>query len=151
MRKLLYLIENTCCCVYTRNCNLDIGESLITAICGYVWSPIQLSGDPKRQDMAYNSQHVVTKVYPVNRKGTLMNREDKRRMTYPLRLAASLRDVASQLAQTDGVSLNHLISLAVAEKISRLESETLNEQKLLIRRQKMTLASGVISSTLYRS
>jgi hypothetical protein len=72
-------------------------------------------------------------------------------MTYPLRLAASLRDMASQLAQTDGVSLNHFISLAVAEKISRLESETLNEQKILIRRQKLTVASGVISSTLYRS
>jgi hypothetical protein len=118
---------------------------------GYVRPAIQLSGDPKRQTVAYNSQHVVTKVYPVNRKGTLMNREDKRRMTYPLRLAASLRDMASQLAQTDGVSLNHFISLAVAEKISRLESETLNEQKILIRRQKLTVASGVISSTLYRS
>ena len=92
----------------------------------------------------------MTKVYPVNKEGTLMNEEDKRRMTYPLRLAASLRDVAGHLAQRDGVSLNHFISLAVAEKISRLESETLNQHKTLIRQQKLALASGVISSTLYR-
>jgi hypothetical protein len=93
---------------------------------------------------------VVTKVHLVNKKGTLMNRDDKRRMTYPLRLAASLRDTANQLAQRDGVSLNHFISIAVAEKISRLDSETLNQHKILIRQQKLALASGVISSTLYR-
>jgi hypothetical protein len=85
----------------------------------------------------------------VNKEGTLMNKEDKRRMTYPLRLAASLRDMANHLAQRDGVSLNHFISLAVAEKISRLESETLNEHKILIRQQKLAVASGVISKTLY--
>jgi len=79
-----------------------------------------------------------------------MNKEDKRRMTYPLRLAASLRDMANHLAQRDGVSLNHFISLAVAEKISRLESETLNQHKILIRQQKLAVASGVISNTFYR-
>jgi hypothetical protein len=79
-----------------------------------------------------------------------MNLDDKRRMTYPLRLAASMRDMASHLAQKDGVSLNHFISLAVAEKISRLESETLNEHKILIRQQKLAAASGVINSSLYR-
>ncbi len=79
-----------------------------------------------------------------------MNRDDKRSMTYPLRLAASLRDMAGHLAQRDGVSLNHFISLAVAEKISRLETETLNQHKTMIRQQKLALASGVISNTLYR-
>ena len=80
-----------------------------------------------------------------------MNTDDKRRMTsYPLRLASSLRDMASNLAQRDGVSLNHFISLAVAEKISRLETETLNQHKIMIRQQKLALASGIISSTLYR-
>jgi hypothetical protein len=86
----------------------------------------------------------------MNREGTLMNRDDKRSMTYPLRLAASLRDMAGHLAQRDGVSLNHFISLAVAEKISRLETETLNQHKTMIRQQKLALASGVISNTLYR-
>jgi hypothetical protein len=118
---------------------------------GYVRSgvPIQLSGDPKRWIGGYNPLQVVTKVYAMNKEDTLMNREEKRAMTYPLRLAASLRDTASDLAQRDGVSLNHFISLAVAEKISRLESETLNQHNILIRRQKLALASGVISSTLY--
>jgi len=42
------------------------------------------------------------------------------RRSFPLRLAKSLKEVASTLARRDGVSLNHFISLAVAEKISRL-------------------------------
>jgi hypothetical protein len=41
---------------------------------------------------------------------------------FPLRLAKSLRDTAGLFARRDGVSLNHFINLAVAEKISRLES-----------------------------
>jgi hypothetical protein len=43
---------------------------------------------------------------------------------FPLRLAKSLRDMAGLFARRDGVSLNHFINLAVAEKISRLESTT---------------------------
>ena len=78
-----------------------------------------------------------------------MNIDGKRRMAFPLRLAISLRDMANILAQKDGVSLNHFISLAVAEKISRLESETLNEHHALSRQQKLTVASGVINKTLY--
>jgi hypothetical protein len=46
----------------------------------------------------------------------------KERTCFPLRLAASLSARAKLLATRDGVSLNHFISLAVAEKISRLES-----------------------------
>ncbi len=42
------------------------------------------------------------------------------RISFPLRLAASLKRQAQLLASQDGVSLNHFISLAVAEKISRL-------------------------------
>jgi predicted HicB family RNase H-like nuclease len=48
-----------------------------------------------------------------------MNIDEKRRMTFPLRLAISMKEMANILAQKDGVSLNHFISLAVAEKISR--------------------------------
>jgi predicted HicB family RNase H-like nuclease len=47
---------------------------------------------------------------------------DKPRTTFPLRLAASLRERAEKFAALDGVSINHFINLAVAEKISRLES-----------------------------
>lgn len=47
----------------------------------------------------------------------------KRAQSFPLRLCASVREQASLLAQSDGISLNHFISLAVAEKITRLEHD----------------------------
>ncbi len=78
-----------------------------------------------------------------------MKIEEKRRMTFPLRLATSLKDMACILAHKDGVSLNHFISLAVAEKISRLESETLNEYHILDRRRRISAATEVIGKTLY--
>jgi predicted HicB family RNase H-like nuclease len=43
--------------------------------------------------------------------------------SFPLRLPAALREHATLLANRDGVSLNHFISLAVAEKITRLETD----------------------------
>lgn len=75
--------------------------------------------------------------------------DEKRRMTFPLRLAISLKDMACTLAHRDGVSLNHFISLAVAEKISRLESETLNEHHVLGRRHKLAAATEVINRSFY--
>jgi predicted HicB family RNase H-like nuclease len=42
---------------------------------------------------------------------------------YPLRLARSLQAAAKLVAEREGVSVNHFISLAVAEKISRIEQE----------------------------
>jgi hypothetical protein len=50
-----------------------------------------------------------------------VSESNKRRTSYPLRLAASLKHRAQFLANQDRVSLNHFISLAVAERISRLE------------------------------
>jgi hypothetical protein len=49
------------------------------------------------------------------------------RIGFPLRLAASLKDRAKLLATRDGVSLNHFINLAVAEKVSRLEVAIVQE------------------------
>jgi hypothetical protein len=49
---------------------------------------------------------------------------------FPLRLAKSLKDTAGLFARRDGVSLNHFINLAVAEKISRLESTAELESQL---------------------
>ena len=46
----------------------------------------------------------------------------KPRVSFPLRLAASLKERAEKLAAIDGVSINHFINLAVAEKVSRLEA-----------------------------
>lgn len=53
----------------------------------------------------------------------------KRAMSFPLRLCPSTRLQATKLAQADGISLNHFISLAVAEKITRLEHNTWMEQQ----------------------
>ena len=46
-----------------------------------------------------------------------------RRQTFPLRLSPSMRTQANELAHREGISLNHFVSLAVAEKISRMEQE----------------------------
>ncbi len=62
-------------------------------------------------------------------------------MTFPLRLGISLKAVAVMLAQRDGVSLNHFINLAVAEKVRRLESETFKEQETIVTRAKFVAAS----------
>jgi hypothetical protein len=43
--------------------------------------------------------------------------------SFPLRLAPSLRAEARKTAEQEGVSLNQLINLAVAEKISVLRTE----------------------------
>lgn len=43
--------------------------------------------------------------------------------SFPLRLAPSLRAEARKTAEQEGVSLNQLINLAVAEKISALRTE----------------------------
>jgi hypothetical protein len=43
--------------------------------------------------------------------------------TFPLRLPPSLQAEARRTAEQEGVSLNQLISLAVAEKISVLRTE----------------------------
>jgi hypothetical protein len=51
----------------------------------------------------------------------------KERISFPLRLARPLRDHARLLAAQEGVSLNHFISLAVAEKVSRLGAMTVSE------------------------
>jgi hypothetical protein len=42
---------------------------------------------------------------------------------FPLRLAKSLRDAANAMAAQQGISLNHFISIALAEKISRSEHQ----------------------------
>ncbi len=50
-----------------------------------------------------------------------MTKENNKPSSFPLRLPFSIRRQADDLAQKDGLSLNQFISLAVAEKITRLE------------------------------
>ncbi len=43
--------------------------------------------------------------------------------TYPLRLPKSLKEEVAKVAKRDGTSINQFIAIAVAEKISALETE----------------------------
>ena len=43
--------------------------------------------------------------------------------SFPLRLPRSMRLIADDLAEREGISLNQFISLAIAEKITRLENQ----------------------------
>lgn len=47
---------------------------------------------------------------------------NKPNSVFPLRLPTTTRIQANELASRDGISLNQFISLAVAEKIVRLQS-----------------------------
>jgi len=49
--------------------------------------------------------------------------------TLSLRLPDSLHDMARKVAKEENVSINHLISTAVAEKISALTTETYLKQR----------------------
>lgn len=51
----------------------------------------------------------------------MTDKEKKRPGSFPLRLPLSMRYRATDLAHREGLSLNQFISLAVAEKITRLE------------------------------
>jgi HicB family len=56
-------------------------------------------------------------------------RDRKKRLTsFPLRLATSLKNRSTLLANRDGVSLNQFVNIAVAEKISRLEGVLLRDE-----------------------
>lgn len=46
-----------------------------------------------------------------------------RRSNFPLRLASSLLEEARKLANAEGVALNQLINIAVAEKVSALRTQ----------------------------
>lgn len=53
-----------------------------------------------------------------------MDNDRRRKQSFLLRLPISVRDQAAELAQADGTSLNHFISIAVAEKISRMDQHS---------------------------
>lgn len=44
------------------------------------------------------------------------------RATYPLKLPTSIKRAAARLAKEDGVSLNHWIATAVAQKVGAVET-----------------------------
>jgi hypothetical protein len=50
-----------------------------------------------------------------------MENPSRRKQCFLLRLPSTIRESASEMAQSEGTSLNHFISIAVAEKLSRME------------------------------
>jgi hypothetical protein len=52
-----------------------------------------------------------------------------RRSNFPLRLASSLLEEARKAAYGEGVALNQLINIAVAEKVSALRTETYFQER----------------------
>lgn len=46
----------------------------------------------------------------------------KETKTYPLRLPRSLKDAVERLSREDGTSMNQFVTMAVAEKVSALET-----------------------------
>jgi hypothetical protein len=58
-----------------------------------------------------------------------MPKENARLGSFPLRLPHSMRRQANDLAHLEGLSLNQFISLAVAEKITRLEQSSWLERR----------------------
>jgi hypothetical protein len=56
-----------------------------------------------------------------------MTQDYKRHQSFPLRICPSIRQQASDLAYLDGISLNHFISLAITEKIVRMEKTITKE------------------------
>ena len=72
-----------------------------------------------------------------------MRDRKKERISYPLRLTRPVRDRARLLAAQEGVSLNHFISVAVAEKVSRLEALTARERPPSIEQDPSRLSKTV--------
>ena len=52
-----------------------------------------------------------------------MDQDLKRHQNFLLRLPISVREQAAEFARRDGTSLNHFISLALAEKMSRMQQQ----------------------------
>lgn len=49
--------------------------------------------------------------------------------SYPLRLPNSLKEAVSQAAEREGISMNQFITLAVAEKLSAMDTAAFFEER----------------------
>ena len=79
-----------------------------------------------------------------------MSLGEKTRTTFPLRLPVSVKGLANLMALKDGVSLNYFITIAVAEKISRLEQASLAQPESVEKqRRPAPLATGTGKLTFY--
>ena len=55
--------------------------------------------------------------------------DQKQNTTYPLRLPKGLRKAVSKYARQEGTSMNQFISIAVAEKLSAMDTETFFKER----------------------
>lgn len=62
-----------------------------------------------------------------------MDAEQKRKQSFLLRLPTSIREQAIHMAHQEDTSLNHFISLAVAEKITRLTQKPVILQEAMLK------------------
>ena len=53
----------------------------------------------------------------------------KETRTYPLRLPRSLKDAVGRLSKEDGTSINQFVAMAVAEKVSALQTARFFEDR----------------------
>jgi hypothetical protein len=53
-----------------------------------------------------------------------------RKINFPLRLRPSLMEEARKAAESEGVALNQLINVAVAEKVSALRTEEYFQERI---------------------
>ena len=53
----------------------------------------------------------------------------QRKQSFLLRLPKSLREKATKTSVEEGTSLNHFITLAIAEKLSRMETDGLERTR----------------------
>ena len=67
-----------------------------------------------------------------------------KRSNFALRLQPSLLEEARKLAEAEGVALNQLINVAVAEKLSALRTRTTSPHELRVRisRRRLKSSSG---------
>jgi len=64
---------------------------------------------------------------------------------FPIRLCPSIRKQAASIAQDEGISLNYFISLAIAEKMRRMEDSLLSDD------QQTSMGAGPAEVPLRRS
>lgn len=65
---------------------------------------------------------------------------NKRSPSFPLRLSPSALQLARTAAEAEGLSLNHFVSIAVTEKLSRLERMTWIKRQAAMQRETVGLA-----------
>jgi predicted HicB family RNase H-like nuclease len=85
-----------------------------------------LDGDDPKVALQVNQQEadypscIPLAEFRNQRKGRIMDQILRRKQSFLLRLPLTLREDAAKIAQHEGISLNHFIGLALAEKLSRL-------------------------------